>query len=89
MGVQDRLTDISKTLRQGARILANRGSKYNFIIPDFNLKEFASTCKEAADVLARVGKAAKVLEPMVEVKPNEVIVPITVHPMVLPDKEMQ
>ena len=62
MEVQEKLTKLSKNLRKGARILACRGSKYNFMIPDFNFKDFAKACKEAADIVARVGKAAKVFE---------------------------
>lgn len=62
MEVQEKLTKLSKDLRKGARILACRGSKYNFMIPEFNFKDFAKSCRDAADIIARVGKTAKIFE---------------------------
>ena len=82
MEVQEKLTKLSKDLRKGARILACRGSKYNFMIPDFNFKDFARACKDAADIVSRVGKAAKVFEPITVTIPTanaevSVVVPIS------------
>lgn len=62
MEVQEKLTKLSKDLRKGARILACRGSKYNFMIPEFNFKDFAKVCRDSADIVARVGKTAKIFE---------------------------